>query len=82
MNPANQHHPLPLVLSGPKCSEPYFRSLDAFVRATLGDAAARHYEIIIGDAEAVGQSMASMEYVRDFRKAIGGCLLFQLGTAH
>lgn len=77
MNPANQHHPLPLVLTGPKSSEPYFRSLDAFVRATLGDAAARRYEIIIGDAEAVGQTMkGAMSHIRDFRKAIGDAYSF------
>lgn len=72
MNPANQHQPLPVVLTGPKSSAAYFQSLDKFVRATLGDAAARHYEIIIGDTEAVGQLMkTSMPHVRDFRKAIG-----------
>jgi predicted Rossmann-fold nucleotide-binding protein len=71
MNPANQHHPLPVVLTGPKSSEAYFRSLDAFVRATLGDAATRYYQIIINDAEAVGQTMKSaMPDIRDYRKAI------------
>lgn len=77
MNPVNQHQPVPLILTGPKCSEPYFRSLDEFIRATLGDAATRHYEIIIGDAEAVGQSMkTAMAHVHDFRKAIGDAYSF------
>ena len=77
MNPANQHHPLPVVLTGPKSSEAYFRSLDAFVRATLGDAATRYYQIIINDAEAVGQTMKSaMPHIRDYRKAIGDAYSF------
>ena len=77
MNPANQHHPLPVVLTGPKSSEAYFRSLDAFVRATLGDAATRYYQIIINDAEAVGQTMKSaMPDIRDYRKAIGDAYSF------
>lgn len=77
LNPTNQHQPLPLILTGPKSSEAYFRSLDAFVRATLGDAAARKYEIIIDDPEAVGQYMKqSMERITDFRKAIGDAYSF------
>ena len=77
MNPANQHHPLPVVLTGPKSSEAYFRSLDAFVRATLGDAVTRYYQIIINDAEAVGQTMKSaMPDIRDYRKAIGDAYSF------
>lgn len=77
MNPANQHQPLPVILTGPKSSEAYFRSLDSFVRATLGDAATRKYEIIIDDPEAVGQYMKqSMERIKDFRKAIGDAYSF------
>jgi predicted Rossmann-fold nucleotide-binding protein len=77
MNPANQHHPLPVVLTGPKSSEAYFRSLDAFIRATLGDAATRHYEIIIDDAEAVAQKMkVTMSQIHDYRKAIGDAYSF------
>lgn len=77
MNPANQHQPLPIILTGPKSSEAYFHSLDAFIRATLGDSAAKHYQIIIDDAEAVGQAMKTeMERVRDYRKAIGDAYSF------
>lgn len=77
MNPVNQHHPLPVVLTGPKSSEAYFRSLDAFVRATLGDSATRYYQIIIDDAEAVGQTMKeAMPHIRDYRKAIGDAYSF------
>jgi pyrimidine/purine-5'-nucleotide nucleosidase len=77
MNPANQHHPLPVVLTGPKSSEAYFRSLDDFIRATLGDSATRYYQIIIDDAEAVGQTMkAAMPQIRDYRKAIGDAYSF------
>ncbi len=36
MHPENADQPMPIVLTGPKESEAYFRSLDAFIGATLG----------------------------------------------
>ncbi|MDI8993079.1 aldolase/citrate lyase family protein, partial [Salmonella enterica subsp. enterica serovar Anatum] len=40
----------PLILTGPKESADYFRVLDEFITHTLGEAARRHYRIIIDDA--------------------------------
>ncbi|MCH2110116.1 MAG: nucleotide 5'-monophosphate nucleosidase PpnN [Polyangiaceae bacterium] len=55
MNPKNRHCILPLVLTaGPEQAE-YFQSLDAFIRATLGDEAAGYYEILIDQPEQVAE---------------------------
>ncbi|TGE30065.1 hypothetical protein C9F07_01110, partial [Salmonella enterica subsp. enterica serovar Poona] len=53
MNPANKNQVLPLILTGPKESADYFRVLDEFITHTLGEAARRHYRIIIDDAAEV-----------------------------
>lgn len=77
MNPANQQQPMPIVLTGPRSSEPYFHALDRFVRATLGDAATRHYKIVIDDPETVGKLMKQgIARVKEFRKAIGDAYSF------
>lgn len=77
MNPANQQQPMPIVLTGPRASEPYFHSLDQFVRATLGDAATRHYKIVIDDPVTVGKLMKQgIARVKEFRKAIGDAYSF------
>src|SRR5690606_24862948 len=39
MHPENTHQPMPIVLTGPKESEAYFRSIDQFIADTLGDEA-------------------------------------------
>ena len=77
MNPANAHQPMPIILTGPKESSDYFETLDAFVRATLGDAATRHYQIIIDDPVAVAQTLKqAMPKVREHRKATGDAYSF------
>lgn len=77
MNPANQQQPMPIVLTGPRSSEPYFHSLDQFIRATLGDAATRHYKIVIDDPVTVGKLMKQgIARVKEFRKAIGDAYSF------
>jgi pyrimidine/purine-5'-nucleotide nucleosidase len=53
----NKDLPFPLILTGPKSSAPYFKSLDEFVKNTLGDEAARRYKIIVDDPVAVAQAM-------------------------
>lgn len=57
MDPKNKDHVLPLVLTGPKQCEDYFTALDEFIRATLGDEAAAHYQIIIDNPEEVAKTM-------------------------
>jgi hypothetical protein len=70
LHPDNEAAPLPLVLTGPESSRAYLERIDAFVAATLGPEARRHYEIIIGDAAAVAtRVLADVRRVRDFRHA-------------
>ena len=57
MHPDNAGLELPLIFTGPEESAGYFRDIDAFLRATLGDEVAAHYEIITGDAPAVARAM-------------------------
>ena len=77
MNSANVHQPMPLVLTGPKESADYFTTLDHFIRQTLGEAATRHYQIIIDDPVAVAQIMKeAMPKVREHRRATGDAYSF------
>ncbi len=77
MNPANSHHPMPLILTGPRESADYFASLDQFVREALGDEAAQHYRIIIDDPVEVGRVMKqAMPLVREHRRATGDAYSF------
>ena len=46
LHPNNRDLPLPLILTGPKKSEAYFRQVDEFVAATLGKDAQQRYSII------------------------------------
>ena len=49
---------MPIVLTGPKASEEYFRSIDEFVRDTLGEEGQKHYEIVIDDPAEVARTQA------------------------
>ncbi|MBY8232733.1 nucleotide 5'-monophosphate nucleosidase PpnN [Vibrio fluvialis] len=69
MHPENTHQPMPIVLTGPKESEAYFRSIDQFIADTLGDEARKHYTIVIDDpAEAARIMKNAMPTVRQHRK--------------
>jgi len=77
MHPENRRQPLPIVLTGPKSSEAYFRTLDAFIGATLGFEAQSHYQIIIDDPSNAAQFIKqSMPKVREYRRAIGDAYSF------
>lgn len=72
MEPENADQPLPVVLTGPRESEPYFRTLDSFIRDTLGEEATRHYEIVIDDPAEVARIMKSaMPIIKEHRQATG-----------
>ncbi|SEF76038.1 nucleotide 5'-monophosphate nucleosidase PpnN [Vibrio hangzhouensis] len=72
MHPDNADQPMPIVLTGPKESEAYFRSIDEFVRTTLGEAATRYYQIIIDDPAKVAQIMKQAMYdVKEHRRDSG-----------
>lgn len=70
MHPENADQPLPLVLTGPKESEAYFRSIDQFIHDTLGPEAQKHYQIVIGDpAKAARIIKDAMPKVKEHRRA-------------
>jgi len=68
MHPANSDLPLPLILAAPESSAGYFQQIDTFLRHTLGDGVAGHYEIICGDPVAVAQVLKKrIKKVREHR---------------
>ncbi len=68
MHPDNAELPLPLIMAAPPSGEAYFRRIDEFLRGTLGDGVAGHYEIICGDAAAVARRMKkAIRAVRQYR---------------
>ncbi|QCR35174.1 nucleotide 5'-monophosphate nucleosidase PpnN [Nissabacter sp. SGAir0207] len=77
MDPANHDQVLPLILTGPKESADYFRVLDEFIFNTLGEAARRHYTIIIDDpAEVARQMKRAMPLVKENRRNSGDAYSF------
>lgn len=77
LHPDNQGQPLPLIMTGPSSSEPYFRQIDEFVAATLGDEARRCYKIIIDDPREVARQMnARLDDVLSFRTTHGDAYYF------
>ncbi|QXH54725.1 nucleotide 5'-monophosphate nucleosidase PpnN [Pseudomonas maumuensis] len=69
MHPDNQGLPFPVVLTGPRSAEPFLLQLHAFVGATLGEEAQRHYQIIIDDpAEVARQMVEGLKAVKQFRR--------------
>jgi hypothetical protein len=57
LDPENANQPLPLVFTGPRESEPYFRQLDSFIGSTLGEAARERYRIVMDDPPEVAREM-------------------------
>ena len=69
MHPDNEGLPFPVILTGPKHAAPYLEQLDAFVGATLGEAAKKHYQIIIDNpAEVARQMTQGLKAVKQFRR--------------
>jgi hypothetical protein len=69
LHPDNAELPFPLVFSGPASAAEYFREIDTFIGATLGEAAQRRYNIVIDDPVRVAHEMkAGIAAVREFRK--------------
>lgn len=70
LNPSNKEIPFPLILTGPKSSEDYFKDIHHFIEKTLGFEAQQRYKIIIDDPALVAREMKNgMEAVKDFRRA-------------
>jgi predicted Rossmann-fold nucleotide-binding protein len=77
LHPDNEAQPLPLIMTGPESAEPYFRRIDEFIGATLGEAAQSRYSIIIDNPRDVARSIASgLGAVREFREAHGDAYYF------
>ena len=70
LHPKNKELPFPLILTGPKSSEEYFKKIHHFIEKTLGFEAQQKYKIIIDDTALVAREMRSMiQEVSNFRRA-------------
>jgi len=77
LHPDNREIPFPLIMTGPPNSEPYFKRIDEFIGASLGEGAQKRYQIIIDDPEAVGRKMQSyLAGVKEFRTEQGDAYYF------
>jgi predicted Rossmann-fold nucleotide-binding protein len=69
MHPENRESPVPIVLAGPAAAADYFKQIDDFVGATLGEAGQRFYEIELGNPSSVANKAVNyMRQVRDERQ--------------
>jgi predicted Rossmann-fold nucleotide-binding protein len=79
-HPDNAHQPLPVIMTGPESAEPYFRQIDDFVGATLGDDARQRYRIVVNDpVEVARQLKEGLDEVHAFRRQQGDAYYFNWG---
>lgn len=72
LHPDNASVPFPLIFTGPKSAEDYFKQINRFLLDTLGLAAQQRYKIIIDDPERVAIEMKEgMKHVREHRERHG-----------
>lgn len=77
LHPQNKELPFPLILTGPKSSEEYFKQFHHFIENTLGFEAQQKYKIIIDDPALVAREMKSMiEEVSNFRRSTSDAYYF------
>ena len=77
LHPDNAEMPFPLVMTGPRSAEPYFRRIDDFIAATLGAEAQRRYRIIIDQPREVAREInGRLADVLAFRKQHGDAFYF------
>jgi len=77
LHPDNSEMPFPLVFTGPAHTEDYFRQIDNFIGATLGEEAQRRYTIIMDNPELVASTMREgIAQVREYRKQHGDAFYF------
>lgn len=68
MHPDNAGMPFPLVMTGPRGSANYFKQIDNFIVAILGEQARQYYKIIVDEPIKVAEALeASAQSVYDFR---------------
>lgn len=76
-NPANIGQGLPMLLTGPKESAPYFEVLDELIMLALGDDARRAYRIVIDDAPEVARYIGRrVRRVKNRRRSSGDAFYF------
>jgi predicted Rossmann-fold nucleotide-binding protein len=69
LDPQNEPQPFPIVFTGPRGSDEYFRQIDAFLVGTLGERVRQCYRIIVDDPDEVAREMLrGMDAVREFRR--------------
>ena len=77
LHPNNKAIPFPLILTGPKSSEAYFKQINRFILDTIGLDAQQRYKIIIDDPSRVAIEMkAGVKQVRNFRDEQGDAYYF------
>ncbi|WP_088332216.1 nucleotide 5'-monophosphate nucleosidase PpnN [Lacimicrobium sp. SS2-24] len=77
LNEQNREQVLPIVLTGPKESEAYFNSIDAFIGETLGRTAQNLYTIIVDDASEVARVVRENQPdVTEYRRQRGDSYQF------
>lgn len=69
MHPDNKNIKIPIVFSASKKSEEYFKSLDSFIKFSLGENATQYYKIIIDDPQQVAKTLKSgVDKVHRYRR--------------
>jgi predicted Rossmann-fold nucleotide-binding protein len=77
LHPDNADMPFPLIFTGPRSAEAYFRQIDRFIAENLGPEAQRLYKIIIDDPVTVAREMQEgLRQVREFRKSTSDAYYF------
>jgi len=77
LNKINKHEPMPVILTGPKGSEDYFKAINDFISTTLGEEATNLYEVIIDAPECVAKKVnCYMEKVMYHRNATSNSYCF------
>ena len=71
MHPDNKDSPFPLIFAAPERSGDYFKALEDFNVATLGEEAKQYYEIIIGQPDVVAaKASQGSKQVQRYRRHI------------
>lgn len=77
LHPDNAEQPMPMIMTGPRSAEAYFRQVDEFVGETLGPKAQSRYKIIIDDPLAVARAVQEgLRDVKDYRRQFGDAYYF------
>jgi predicted Rossmann-fold nucleotide-binding protein len=77
LHPDNASVPFPLIFTGPKSAEDYFKQINQFIVDTLGLEAQQRYQIIIDDPARVARVMKDgMKEVRKYRVQEGDAFYY------